>query len=347
MTSLDIRPLDLPRRGMIAVSALVAAVSVVLALVSLDGVDSPLPALVGLALFVGAAAWTALAPGRTLPAAPTVAAVVTPLALSLIVGWPVIRGGYTLWHLGASAFLLLLVALRGRLGAAWLGMTGLVAGTLTWGALSDFGIEAAAGTLVRQVAILVIGTVFVFAIGATQRRLGSLAEERGRLAAEQAAARAADDERIARLRWARALSSHLLEAIAERERLDPALRLEAALVEAELRDGLRARSLAAEPVTTAAREARRRGVEVVLIDDRRAELGGDCARRVRHRAATELDATSAGRAVIRVLPEGRSPLATIVVDGPEARRTEILDEAGHDDGPAARPSRRDGAVPVE
>ena len=95
----------------------------VLALTSLPSTENPAPALVGVGLFTGVLLSTTSARGVVLPMRHTVIAAATPTLLVLLVSWPIIRAGHSMWHLGASAFLLLALALRGRLGAAWLGMS--------------------------------------------------------------------------------------------------------------------------------------------------------------------------------------------------------------------------------
>ena len=327
MNLLPLRVLDLPRGPTRAVSLIVVVVTAVLALTSLPSTENPAPALVGVGLFTGVLLSTTSARGVVLPMRHTVIAAATPTLLVLLVSWPIIRAGHSMWHLGASAFLLLALALRGRLGAAWLGMLGMLLAALAWGALSHFGAPMIAGIMLRQVAILVIGTIFIVAVGRVRDELDALAASNSRLAAAAAAANAAEHERRARVRWAYGIAAPSLRAIAAERELTDEVRAEAALAEAELRDGLRARTLAGEPVSSAARSARRRGVEVVMLDDRATELPRAAADALRARIAAELDAADAGRVVVRLPPESGAALATVLVDSATPRRlTLTLDD---------------------
>lgn len=316
---IPVRALDLPRGPTRAVSLIVIAVTAVLGLTSLPP-DSPWPSLLGLALFTGVLVMTTSTRGVTLPLRHAVIAAATPTALVLLVSWPIVRTGHSMWHLGASAFLLLAVALRGRLGTAWIGMLSMTLAALLWGALSHFGVATMAAIMIRQVAILVIGTVFIVAVGRVSDELDALGASNSRLAAAAAAANAAEHERRARVRWAYGIAAPSLRAIAREPRITPEVRGEAALAEAELRDGLRARTLAGEPVSSSARRARQRGIEVVLLDDRATDLSRAVADRLRARIAAELDATDSGRVVVRLPPETGTTLATVLVDNSDPRR---------------------------
>jgi len=316
--------LALPRVGTALVAIVLLFSQIFTAISGLSASSTWVPGAISLALYAVVAAWAIGADGDRLPLVPTIVAVALPTAAAIACDAVVVSFHFdALWHLGTTAFLMLLVALRGRLLAAWIGMTGSALATLIWAGLSGFGVAIALGILARQVVILVIGTLFIWAVNQLQRRLVSLSNEAARLSALEAASGAAADERHLRLQWAKSLSAPLLEAVADRDVLDPPLRLEAALVEAELRDGLRAPSLAAEPVTSAARRARARGVEVILLDDRAETLTDTRAAQLRSRVASELNATRSGRFVARLRPEGRTPLATVLVDGPEGRRLEL------------------------
>lgn len=318
-----IRSLEVPRTGTILVTGLMLTVMSTLALTSLHHTTTPVPAIIGVAILIVVGSRTALDGHPRLPRDIAILASATPTALALIVPWPVIRDGYALWHLGAGALLLLLVAIRGRLGLAWAGMAGMSAATLVWAVVSDFNFTVAVVSLVRQIGLLLIGTVFVVAVSRVQRQLADLAEEGSRLAAAEAAEQAAEQERRGRLRWAQELAAPILHEIASLESVAPETRVEASLVEAELRDGLRARTLAAEPVTGEARAARQRGVEVTLLDDLGRDLPEELAARLRERVARELRQTSDGRIVVRLPPAERAPLVTILVEGPDARRLEL------------------------
>lgn len=97
--------------------------------------------------------------------------------------------------------------------------------------------------------------------------------------------------------------------------------MEARLLEAELRDEIRAPFFTGTAVVEAARRARGRGIEVLLLDDRgnghRAEDKENEARLrdlIVARATAALDEAVAGRVVVRACPAGRRWAATILTD---------------------------------
>ena len=111
-----------------------------------------------------------------------------------------------------------------------------------------------------------------------------------------------------------------LEALRDEE-VTPEIAMEARLLEAELRDEIRAPFFTGTAVVEAARRARGRGVEVLLLDDRgNGDRGEDKENEARlrdlivTRATAALDEAVAGRVVVRVCPAGRRWAATILTD---------------------------------
>ena len=105
-----------------------------------------------------------------------------------------------------------------------------------------------------------------------------------------------------------------------------ASRLECAVLEAELRDSLRAPSLVDVDVSEAARHARKRGVEVVLVDDGGSDdVTPDVRERLLRHVGSTLDGADAGSVTVRVLPPNRPVLATMLIRDPVhgSRRIEL------------------------
>ncbi|MGB3371187.1 MAG: hypothetical protein WBA81_11250, partial [Rhodococcus sp. (in: high G+C Gram-positive bacteria)] len=127
------------------------------------------------------------------------------------------------------------------------------------------------------------------------------------------AADAARDERERQLRRLDSLVRPVLVHIAESTQLDEAGTREALLVEATLRDSIRARALDVPDIVSAARSARERGVTVQLLDD--GGLGANSGQAVEFRRTVveQLDAAHSGSITVRVQPPDRNVLATIVV----------------------------------
>ena len=130
------------------------------------------------------------------------------------------------------------------------------------------------------------------------------------------------------------LARPLLERLAAGERTIGSVRVEAQLLEARLRDDLRARCFRATDVTRAAHDARARGVHVELLDDGAlTDASPDLRDRVITAAVQMLDTAPDGAVTIRVAPPGRDLTATVVarpVHGP-ATRLEIPSALSVDD----------------
>ena len=241
------------------------------------------------------------------------------LALTPIRGaseWP----GWSGWSAGASMFLAALLLLRQRTAEAIVGCVGLVAAVVTWAALS--------GRSPGLVFTFTIGHIITFmfwfalvswsgtATSAIERSLK--AEEQARLERElQVSINSAMAVKLADVS-VRARGT--LEALRDEE-MTPDIAMEARLLEAELRDEIRAPYFTGTAVVEAARRARGRGVEVLLIDDRgTGDRGEDKESEARlrdlivSRALAALDEAGAGRVVVRACPAGRRWAATILTD---------------------------------
>lgn len=161
------------------------------------------------------------------------------------------------WYLRAITEVAAWMALRGRPLPAW------IAATLASGVVAVLGQPVA---MVRQLATLLAVQVLVLALGRASRTIAVLREEE-RLRVEQDASReVAGATRRTELAALAERAEPLLSRLASRKP-SAALRREAGLLEASLRDTLRGRRLAVEPLASAALAARRRGVEVALLDD--------------------------------------------------------------------------------
>lgn len=231
------------------------------------------------------------------------------------------------WAFGSGTVTATFLCVRGRAPAAWAGLLSMIGTAMVWSACTGQGAEHGAAVSVINLGPLLMATFFAYTLRPAARAIFALREESTRQAESEAAAAAAFDERRAQTQRLERLVRPILETIAGPAPLDLELRRDCRLVEAHLRDTLRAPALAAEPVAGAAHSARQRGVDVVLVDDQGLE-GADSGTRARLLAAVaaELDAVATGATVhVRILPPRRPILATIVVNDPGAgiRRLEL------------------------
>lgn len=286
----------------------------------------PAPVVLSLALLAAAgAALVAQWPDRRPPewvgwGSTAVVGLSNLLALTQIrVGphWP----GWSAWSAGASMFLVLLLLLRQRTAEAVAGCAALIAATAIWVAVQGREPALVFTFSLGHVVAFVFWLLLTSQSGAATTAIEEALEAEGeaRLAREEQltlnavmAAGLADVSERAR---------GTLEAIRDRE-MTPGLAMEARLLEAELRDEIRAPFFTGTAVVEAARRSRARGVEVLLLDDRGGEgplgTGEGADDRLRalivERAACALDEARAGRVVVRVGPTGRRWAATILSD---------------------------------
>ncbi|WP_149359711.1 hypothetical protein [Lolliginicoccus suaedae] len=277
-------------------------------------------------LLIAAATWLLLrAPGDPLPGRAATAIAVLPglaaIANIAMIGEPDRVALYASWTWPTGTIIFCFLVLRGRLGAAWAGEALLATTILGWWFI--------AGPVPSDVAdpwqelswnLSMIGTCTV--LGITLRRQVSVINELRDTTASVVsdlhggAARLAERDR--QLTYLNETARPLLERIVHAEQLTADEIAQIALAEAQLRDRIRARSLATEEILAAAQEARARGATVILLDDGSLEGMPEAQRASAVHAISQalrgaLDRAGPGTTVTaRVLPPGRHALATVL-----------------------------------
>ncbi|MCX2964372.1 hypothetical protein [Gordonia aquimaris] len=277
-------------------------------------------AAAGLAAFGVAAAFVVGGRGARTPAPVAVAVtglVVGALALSL---WSLPVETYrtlqTSPPVSALTVVATMLALHRRPVFAWVGAVcaSVVAGV--WGVAQGFGYPAGAEITFFCFPVLVMATLFVLMAPPMEVRIRALREREIAQAQTEAAARAGAAERHDQLRRLDRGARPILQRMVDRHAFGPDEVIDARLTEAQLRDGIRARAWESEEVRSAAWQARRRGVTVLLLDDGALDARGDTetARRLRRLLVAELRAARDGQITARVLPPGREVIASVVVN---------------------------------
>ncbi|MFD0364312.1 hypothetical protein ACFQZZ_22965 [Nocardia sp. GCM10030253] len=291
--------------------------------------SAPIPALAALLIMVVAGVLVLVIPVDPLPWPATVfVAAAGPVATVLTI--IDIDNGLTkpVWTPFASSYVLAVLVLRGRLGAAWLGVGGIAVVIGVVGAMTGVRVGVVVGSVVPVATVAGI-SICAAIMRPMQQSLRLLREEATMRAAAEATMAAENGERDRQLARLDKVARPILERIAGGAELSAAEREQCRLLEAELRDGLRAPQLVTDELSSAARGARSRGVEVVLLDD-----GGFAGvprwvrQQVIESATKELDAANAGSVTVRVLPMGRRILATVLANAPERDRRTEIDTAG-------------------
>jgi multidrug efflux pump subunit AcrA (membrane-fusion protein) len=322
-------PLRLQWPSSLVIVALFVVVHALLAFGDTSSVDNlPITLASYLAVCLAAAA-VALPMADPLPRGSVTSALVLcaiSATLAYTQEWPENPSPFAHWHLGAVTIVLVVLAVRGRVGAAWVAYALLFAGTVAWALIHGLGVGDGVAMIIRHAGTLLAGTLFAVGRRRAATRLLATNDARTAAAYEQAQAIAAIEEREAQLARVNAMARPTLERLARAGEMGAAERAECLQIEASLRDAMRGRLLFVDPIIAAARSARARGVEVTLIDDHGDDSSPDLTA-VIERVTEELDSVSSGRFTARVLPEGRGDLATIVVDSETHRMFVIASES--------------------
>ena len=227
-------------------------------------------------------------------------------------GWP----GYASWCTGAGSDLSRGLLMRGRPVYAWAGSAATTLATAYWvistGRPLLMIFTYMLGhyfTLVSWHGVAHLSTRATTQIAATQR-------ETARLQAQQRAHEEADRIMTSRMAAVRQRVTPLLTQIADGKAPTPELCSQAYLLEAELRDEIRAPFFTGTSIVTSAQAARRRGTEVILLDDSGDNTTIDDRTRANavNYVTKLLDLTQSNRVVIRLNPPRRPTLLTIVTD---------------------------------
>ncbi|MBS9373630.1 hypothetical protein [Rhodococcus sp. B50] len=311
-----------------AFAVLYAVTCVVLALNTASEAEVRWPIAVAVIVCVAAAYALVAVEGDPLPLRPALAmtvsgAIASAAVLSVLPADPAPHP-IELWPFGMSTTVLVFMCVRGRTAFAWCGMGLMLVVAASWSYLTGPGIGYGLGLTITSAGPVLMGTVFGYTIRPLARSIYLLrAQSMRRIAAESAAA-AALEERDARLSTLDDSARPLLRKIASDEPLDENERIECGLLEARLRDGLRAPVLQVPVVEQAAAAARRRNVEIVMLDDHAMDTVPSAIRRAVYREVVDaLDSVSAGSVTVRVLPPGRAAMVTMLLKGENVRRIEI------------------------
>ncbi len=229
----------------------------------------------------------------------------------LVVDPPV--AGLQLWPLTAATAIYTYMFIRGRALWAWVGMLSVVWSCMLWAERTGLGYLTGLQTSMVNLAPVLMATFFVWRTRPAVSQIFELRQQATLRVAAEAADRAVLEERDRRLTHLDDVARPLLERLAGSGPLTEDDRLAARLLEAHLRDMLRAPALATPAISAAADATRSRGVEVVMLDDRGLD---DKPASVRERlldgVRDALDGADAGTLTIRVLPPHRETLLTIV-----------------------------------
>ncbi|QBJ96255.1 hypothetical protein ERC79_09960 [Rhodococcus sp. ABRD24] len=295
-------------------------------------VTNPWPPVAATIVLVAATIMLVVVPGDPLPTVATIALTMSgPVACALVL-WvtpPTAGSSLQTWIHGGGTAIYCFMNVRGRRITPWLGLAGMITVFALWAQNSGQGAMSGIALVAIDAAPLVMAALLSFTLRPTAKAVFSLRAQTTARVAELSADTAASDERRRQLRHLDSLVRPLLERIATNEELTEAERTECELLEAHLRDRLRAPILSTLEIDNAAYRARTRGIDVVFIDDRGPHDLDETLTSVVHAAASEaLDSARTGQVCVRVLPAGRSVIASVSVDDERGSRLHEIDHTG-------------------
>jgi hypothetical protein len=226
------------------------------------------------------------------------------LVAAAVVGLVSIAGvdfpdGYDAWFLGAIAFDLLGLTIVGRFGAAWLSMLLVVAACLGWALLDGRPLSVGAAMIVRHVATLAVGTALAVSLRRSNAASEAFRAVQRRRRTEEDVARARAGARRSAVEQVLEQAGPMLRAIADGRRLTAEDRRQMLVIEGALRDQIRTPRLKGSRLRGVVDTARRRGVNVLLLDE--AELAPAGAReQALDWLTAQLERTEDGRFVGRL-----------------------------------------------
>jgi hypothetical protein len=240
-----------------------------------------------------------------------VAAALTGLISIADIGTPT---GYDAWFFGAIAFDLLALTVVGRFGTAWVTMAVVVASTMGWAALGDRPIAIGVSLIVRHIATLAVGTALATSLRRSNAASAAFRAVQRRRRTEEDVARARASARRGAVEQVLEQAGPTLRAIADGRRLHAEDRMQMMVLEGALRDQIRTPRLNASELRGVVDTARRRGINVLLLDEAE-EAGADARARATQWLSERLESTSEGRFVGRLRDlEGGGVRASAVRD---------------------------------
>lgn|GEM_PF-1336226 len=310
-----------------------------------DPAHTPL-GLAALVTVLGALLLIVIPAPTPLPRWRTVTILVVIVAVTAAITWqytpPYAAPRYGSWELNPCDLLMFCLAIRGRILAAWIGQSAMLTTIGLWSVGATGSIAHGLSFSYTQPFPLLAVTVFAIGLRRTTDRIAAHRTAERERAQRDAEATAIDLGTEVDLRAVHLLAGTALEQIAAGEAPEP---LSVRSIEAALRDLIRGRNLAAEPLVSTLRDVRRRGVEVVLLDD----LGDEDLAEVDRVAATNwasahLSHARHGSYVLRLRLAGGAPIVTLTADG--EHRAEIVLDGGPDPDAPRRVGRIDRPVPA-
>lgn len=230
------------------------------------------------------------------------------------------NGSYQTWFVGGVSTLLAILTTRGWPVLSWIGLGLLWAQVIFWGGTQTIFTVGLVGAVLVVSASYAVG----LALDNIRRRTAESVWQATQTATRTAQVMARRLERQKTTQSTLLTAQPLLEVIVETSgKLAEPAKAEALLMEARLRDEIQGRALLTDGVRVAVREARKRGVEVSLIDEDGLDRApADVLEDIHQSIIHAVKNTASGKITIKA-PKGESYLVSIIATRPEAASPDL------------------------
>ena len=230
-----------------------------------------------------------------------------------------VTGSQSSWYVTGVGALMAVTAIRGHAALSWAGMAIMALDVLVWGGIGDLFDTGLAGAL----ALVVAAHAISYSLDRSEIEAKQYLQKSIEIQAFTAAASVTRLERSRRLSETLEVAYPLLKKISRGE-IDQDSRLEAKILEAQLRDSIRGRNLINEKLKASIYSARQRGIEVTVLDEGGLDSFTNLERdEIRNRFASELDRVIEGKVTIRA-PRGLKNSATFVASRPGTATPDVF-----------------------
>jgi signal transduction histidine kinase len=326
-------PADFPVAQLVTLTWLLVGMGIFLGLLNANRFTDMAPAVLAMVAMCVLAA-VILHAGHALRL-PTWAAVSSVALIAAVAGlmdfalprdrWP----DAALWHFYPLQLVLVVLAIRRRIKIAIVGLLVLAVCYAWWSLRSDFGWTGLVIAIFGPAVFLLLAVIVTRRLRAIARRQ-DVARRQEIVAAEESAGWYA--ARVQRSLWVADLietASATLTKIAAADRDIPvAIKTEARLLEAGLREALVARNVMSDELAEVTDAARRRGVSVTFVDSRRGPVPPIVGRAVTSEVRAALESSAVQKVVVRLGPGPHQVTSVVYQDGARTRLTTI-DETGN------------------
>jgi len=230
-----------------------------------------------------------------------------------------VTGSQSSWYVTGVGALMAVTAIRGHAALSWAGMAIMALDVLVWGGIGDLFDTGLAGAL----ALVVAAHAISYSLDRSEIETKQYLQKSIEIQALAVAESVTRQERSKRLSETLEGAYPLLKKISRGE-IDQDSRLEAKILEAQLRDSIRGRNLINEKLKASIYSARQRGIEVTVLDEGGLDLFTNLERdEFRNRLAIELDRVVEGKVTIRA-PRGSKTRATFVASRPGTATPDVF-----------------------